>query len=83
MMISMAIALPVLLGSIPMDEMMEMFVIGGSSMPVEVQQAVTGGIALAFVVSAILTVPAVIASALRGAEERLPVGLETGEPHRT
>ncbi|MEN6341480.1 MAG: MFS transporter [Methanospirillum sp.] len=70
MVISMAIATPVLLGSVPMDEMMEMFVIGGTSMPVEVQQAMTGGIALAFVVSAFLTLPAVVASALRGTENR-------------
>ena len=70
MVISMAIATPVLVGSIPMDQMMEMFVIGGTSMPVAVQQAVTGGIALAFVVSTLLTVPAIVASALRGTESR-------------
>ncbi len=70
MVISMAIATPVLLGSVPMDEMMQMFVIGGTNMPVAVQQAMTGGIALAFVVAAVLTLPAVVASALRGTESR-------------
>jgi len=77
MVISMAIATPVLVGSIPMDQMMEMFVIGGTSMPVAVQQAVTGGIALAFVVSTLLTVPAIVASALRGTESRA-VDADTG-----
>jgi EmrB/QacA subfamily drug resistance transporter len=71
MVISMSIATPVLVGTVSMDALMEMFVVGGTNMPVAIQEAVTGGIAFAFVVSTILTVPAVIASAMRGTE--LPV----------
>ena len=69
MMISMSFATPILLGTISMDEMMQMFVVGGSSIPVAVQQTFTGGITLAFLLSSLITVPAIIVSALRGKDD--------------
>ncbi len=53
------------------SEMMNMFVVGGANMPVAVQEAFTGGITGAFILSAIITVPAIIVSALRGKENKL------------
>ncbi len=82
MVISMAIAMPVLIGSVSMDQIMEMFVIGGTNMPIPVQEAVTAGITFAFAVSTLLTVPAVIASALRGAEQRADLHHEAEGPQR-
>jgi len=82
MVISMAIAMPVLIGSVSMDQIMEMFVIGGMNMPIPVQEAVTAGITFAFAVSTLLTVPAVIASALRGAEQRADLHHEAEGPQR-
>ncbi|HZD43454.1 MAG TPA: hypothetical protein VE134_05280, partial [Methanomicrobiales archaeon] len=70
MLFSMAFAMPLLAGSVTMDEMMEMFVVGGTNMPLEIQQAVTGAIALALFISSALTVPAIIVSALRGEDIR-------------
>ena len=69
MMISMSFATPILLGTISMDDMMRMFVVGGSSIPVVVQQTFTGGITLAFLLSSLITVPAIIVSALRGKDD--------------
>ena len=66
MIISMAIATPLIVGSMPLSDMMDMFVLGGAHMPVADQIAFTHGIDLAFVISAAITVPAIIASALRG-----------------
>ncbi len=66
MVISMAIATPLIMGTIPFDEMMNMFVLGGAKMPVAEQIAFTGGITLVFLISAAITVPAIIASAMRG-----------------
>ncbi|VVB88018.1 Putative multidrug resistance protein MdtD [uncultured archaeon] len=66
MVLSMGISFPLILGSIPLDQMMNMFVVGGGSMPVAVQEAFTGGITTAFIFSAIITVPAIIVSAMRG-----------------
>jgi len=83
MVISMAIATPVLVGSVSMDQIVEMFVIGGTSMPIPVQEAVTAGIAFAFAVSTLLTVPAVIASALRSAEQRVSARSGAKEAQRT
>ena len=57
------------MGTISMTEMMDMFVIGGAHMPVAVQEAFTGGITGAFILSAIITVPAIIVSAMRGKED--------------
>ncbi|MCE8427545.1 MAG: MFS transporter [Candidatus Methanoperedens sp.] len=68
MVLSMGIAFPLIMGTISLDEMMNMFVVGGANMPVAVQEAFTGGITGAFILSAIITVPAIIASALRGKE---------------
>jgi len=80
--ISMSIAMPVLIGTVSMDQIMEMFVVGGTNMPVGIQEAVTGGIAFAFVVSTGLTVLAVIASAMRGTELKGSLRHDTGEPRR-
>jgi EmrB/QacA subfamily drug resistance transporter len=73
MVISMTIALPLLVSTIPLDQMMNMFVVGGMNMPVATQIAFTHGITAVFVLSCILTIPAIIISALRGPEhhERL------------
>ena len=66
MVLSMGIAFPLIMGTIPLDEMMKMFVVGGANMPVAVQEAFTSGITSAFILSAVITVPAIIASAMRG-----------------
>jgi len=46
--------------------MMDMFVVGGANMPVAAQEAFTAGITNAFILSSVLTVPAIIVSAMRG-----------------
>jgi MFS family permease len=69
MVISMTIALPLLIATIPLDTMMNMFVVGGMNMPMDTQIMFTNGIAFAFVISALLTIPAIIVSALRGRDD--------------
>ena len=69
MVISMAIVLPLLIATIPLDTMMNMFVVGGMNMPMDTQVTFTSGIALVFLISALLTIPAIIVSALRGSED--------------
>ena len=66
MVISMAIAIPLIVGSIPIDKMMDMFILGGASMPVAEQIAFTQGVTIVFLISAAITVPAIIVSAMRG-----------------
>lgn len=66
MVLSMGIAFPLIMGTISLTEMMDMFVIGGGNMPVAVQEAFTAGISSAFILSSVLTVPAIIVSAMRG-----------------
>ncbi len=66
MIISMAIATPLIMGTMPLSDMMNMFVLGGAQMPVAEQVAFTNGVALAFYISAAITVPAIIVSAMRG-----------------
>jgi EmrB/QacA subfamily drug resistance transporter len=66
MVISMTLALPLLISTIPLDQIMNMFVVGGMNMPVATQVAFTHGITAVFILSCILTVPAIIVSALRG-----------------
>ena len=66
MVISMAIATPLIMGTMPLNEMMDMFVLGGAVMPIADQIAFTSGIALIFLISAAITIPAIIASAMRG-----------------
>ncbi len=66
MVLSMGIAFPLIIGTISITEMMDMFVVGGANMPVAVQEAFTAGITNAFILSSILTVPAIIVSAMRG-----------------
>jgi MFS family permease len=77
MVISMALVLPLLIATIPLDTMMNMFVVGGMNMPMETQVTFTNGIAFVFLISALLTVPAIIVSALRGSED---VGRNTEQP---
>ena len=69
MVLSMGIAFPLIMGTISLTEMMDMFVVGGANMPVAVQEAFTAGITSAFILSSVLTVPAIIVSAMRGKEE--------------
>ena len=69
MVISMTIALPLLIGMIPLDEMMNLFVVGGANLPVTIQIQFTNAIRFVFMVSAILTIPAIIVSAMRGKED--------------
>ncbi len=69
MVLSMGISFPLIMGTIPLEQMMNMFVVGGASMPVAAQEAFTGGITSAFIFSAIITVPAIIVSAMRGKED--------------
>lgn len=66
MVLSMVIATPLIIGSIPFDEMMNMFVMGGSNMPVADQIAFTSGIDIVFQISAVITLIAIIVSAMRG-----------------
>lgn len=66
MVISMAIAIPLIVGAIPVDQMMDMFVLGGARMPVAMQIAFTQGVTIVFLISAAITVPAIIVSAMRG-----------------
>ncbi len=69
MVLSMGIAFPLIMGTISLTEMMDMFVVGGGNMPIAVQEAFTGGITGAFILSSIITVPAIIVSAMRGKED--------------
>jgi EmrB/QacA subfamily drug resistance transporter len=66
MVISMTLALPLLISTIPLDQIMNIFVVGGMNMPVATQIAFTRGITAVFILSCILTVPAIIVSAMRG-----------------
>lgn len=66
MVISMTIALPLLVNTIPLDQMMNMFVVGGMHQPVAIQVAFTHGITFAFWISSAITVLAIIVSAMRG-----------------
>jgi EmrB/QacA subfamily drug resistance transporter len=66
MVISMTLALPLLVSTVPLDQMMDMFVVGGMNMPVALQITFTRGITAVFFLSCILTVPAIIVSAMRG-----------------
>jgi sugar phosphate permease len=68
MVISMMLDLPLLIGTIPLDQMMNMFVVGGMNMPIATQITFTNGITLVFWLGALLTVPAIIVSALRGTD---------------
>ncbi len=67
--ISMTIALPILISTVSLDEMMTMFVVGGMHQPVPVQAAFTGGITMAFWISSGMTILAIIASAMRGTDQ--------------
>ena len=71
MVLSMGISFPLIMGTIPLEQMMNMFVVGGANMPVVVQEAFTSGITNAFILSSVLTVPAIIVSAMRGKEDTL------------
>jgi EmrB/QacA subfamily drug resistance transporter len=77
MVISMTIAMPLLIGMIPLDEMMNMFVLGSANLPVATQIQFTNAICFVFFVSAILSVPAIIVSAMRGKED---LDHKTGRP---
>jgi EmrB/QacA subfamily drug resistance transporter len=66
MVISMTLALPLLISTVPLDQMMNMFVVGGMNMPVATQISFTHGITAVFILSCFLTVPAIIVSAMRG-----------------
>ena len=68
MVISMTIAMPLLIGMIPLDEMMNLFVVGSANLPIAIQIQFTNAICFVFFVSAILSVPAIIVSAMRGAD---------------
>jgi EmrB/QacA subfamily drug resistance transporter len=70
MVISMTLALPLLISTIPLDQIMNMFVVGGMNMPVATQITFTHGITAVFILSCILTVPAIIVSALRGRDDK-------------
>ena len=69
MVISMTLALPLLITTIPLDIMMNMFVVCGMNMPMETQITFTHGIAFVLLISSLLTVPAIIVSVLRGSED--------------
>lgn len=84
MVISMTIAMPLLIGMIPLDEMMNRFVVGGSTLPIATQIQFTSAICFVFMVSAVLTIPAIIVSALRGKDVQhgqgdMPSETQSGE----
>ena len=68
--IAMTVSLPILVNTIPLEQMMNMFVVGGMNQPLPVQIAFTGGITLAFWISSAITIVAIIASAMRGTDEQ-------------
>lgn len=70
MVISMGVVFPLILSTVPMQELLDMFVVGGGEMPVEVKVAFTKALTTAFIGSSIITVPAIVVSALRGKENR-------------
>ena len=70
MVISMTLALPLLISTVPLDQIMNMFVVGGMNMPLATQVIFVRGITMVFILSCILTVPAIIVSALRGPDSR-------------
>ena len=74
MVISMTIAMPLLIGMIPLDEMMNLFVIGSANLPVVTQIRFTNAICFVFFVSAVLSIPAIIVSAMRGVDSHHPNG---------
>jgi hypothetical protein len=55
---------------VTLNEITNMFIRGGASLSIPIQEAFTLGITHAFLLSAILTIPAIILSGLRGTEER-------------
>ncbi len=69
MVLSMGISFPMIMGTLSFDEVMDMFVKGGEHMPAALQEAFTRGVTRAFVLSSIITVPAIVVSALRGKED--------------
>lgn len=69
-MIFITIALPILVSTVPVEQMMNMFVVGGMDQPVPVQIAFTEGITVAFRISAAITILAIIISAVRGTDEQ-------------
>lgn len=60
MVISMTLAIPLLISTVPLDQMMNMFVIGDMNMLVVIQIPFVHGIAAVFILSGFLTVPAII-----------------------
>jgi hypothetical protein len=58
-----------LIGMIPLDEMMDLFVVGSANLPVAIQVQFTNAICFVFLISAILSIPAIIVSAMRGKED--------------
>ncbi|HWQ66908.1 MAG TPA: MFS transporter [Methanospirillum sp.] len=75
MVISMTIAMPLLVSTVPLDQMMNMFVVGGMHQPEAIQIAFTHGITLAFWISSFITILAIITSALRGTSDNGKPGL--------
>ncbi len=64
--LSLSLALPVISVSLPLDQLLNIFVIGGVSSSPVLQIELTRGITTVFLLSAIITVPAIILSAMRG-----------------
>jgi EmrB/QacA subfamily drug resistance transporter len=69
MVISMTIAMPLLITIMPLDQLMNVFVVGGTNLPIETQIVFTDGIGFVLLISSLLTIPAIIVSALRGSED--------------
>ncbi|MDD1675033.1 MAG: MFS transporter [Methanomicrobiales archaeon] len=64
--LSLGMALPVISESLPLDQLLNIFVIGGVSSSAILRMELTRGITTVFLLSAIITVPAIIISAMRG-----------------
>lgn len=73
MVISMSIALPLLISIMPLEQMMNMFVVGGMNQPIPIQISFTHGITFVFWISSAITILAILISAMRGKGDYLPI----------
>lgn len=69
--LAMGMALPVISRSIPLDQLLNIFILGGVSTSPALQAEFTNGVTMVFLLSAFITIPAIILSALRGRENRI------------
>jgi len=71
MIISMGVIFPFILSTVSMQELLDMFVVGSGNMPVAAKIVFTNALDIVFIGSSVITVLAIIVSALRGEESRI------------